>query len=124
MRAYRAHAERLRRELGVAPSAATREFAEQLRTEAPARRPERSRTSVPGLLALVGRDAELDELERAWRTAVRGTGSVAVVRGEAGIGKTRLATELRLRAEVSGARTAIGAALDLGGRLHSAYGRR
>ena len=115
MRAYRAHAERLRRELGVAPSAATREFAEQLRTEAPARRPERSRTSVPGLLALVGRDAELDELERAWRTAVRGTGSVAVVRGEAGIGKTRLATELRLRAEVSGARTAIGAALDLGG---------
>ena len=40
---------------------------------------------------------------------------MAVVRGEAGIGKTRLATELRLRARASGALTAACAALDLGG---------
>jgi tetratricopeptide (TPR) repeat protein len=40
---------------------------------------------------------------------------VALIRGEAGIGKTRLATELRIRAGASGARTATCAALDLGG---------
>jgi predicted ATPase len=38
-----------------------------------------------------------------------------VIRGEAGIGKTRLASELRLRAMASRGRTAGGAALDLGG---------
>ena len=38
-----------------------------------------------------------------------------MIRGEAGIGKTRLATELRSRASAAGAQTAACAALDLGG---------
>jgi DNA-binding SARP family transcriptional activator/tetratricopeptide (TPR) repeat protein len=113
LRVFAALGERLRRELGVAPSAATRELAEQLRAEAPARRT----TLQPptGLLTLVGRQRELEALERQWRAAASGRGSVALIRGEAGIGKTRLATELRLRAAQSGARTAACAALDLGG---------
>ena len=44
-----------------------------------------------------------------------GAGAAAVIRGEAGIGKTRLATELRVRASAAGAQTAACAALDLGG---------
>src|SRR4051812_26285169 len=39
---------------------------------------------------LVGRDAELDELSGAVADAVAGRGTVAVVCGEPGIGKTRL----------------------------------
>ena len=106
--------DRLRRELGVAPSAQTRELVEQLRGEAPdaavARIP-----PIPGQLPLVGRVRELAELERTWRAVAGGTGVATVIRGEAGIGKTRLAGELRMRASASGGQTAACAALDLGG---------
>ena len=44
--------------------------------------------------ALVARDAELAELVAAWDTAAGGTGTVAVVSGEAGVGKSRLVSEL------------------------------
>ncbi len=113
IRTYRVLAERLRRELGVAPSAASRELVEELRVESSP--PPTVPPSLPGLLPLVGRDGELAELERVWRAAASGEGAVAVVWGEAGIGKTRLATELRLRVGASGARMAGCAALDLGG---------
>lgn len=43
---------------------------------------------------MLGRDAQLRQLLWAWRLARRGTGSVAVVRGPAGIGKTRLLAAL------------------------------
>ncbi len=117
IRTYRTLAERLRRELGVAPSAQTRELADQLRdqTPAPAGAPAPMPMPMPGLLPLVGRDQELAELGRAWQAVVAGAGAAVVIRGEAGIGKTRLATELRLRASASGGQTATCAALDLGG---------
>jgi class 3 adenylate cyclase/tetratricopeptide (TPR) repeat protein len=38
----------------------------------------------------VGRDAELRTLRECWNTACRGQGSIVAVRGEAGIGKSRL----------------------------------
>src|SRR2546428_4904291 len=47
---------------------------------------------------LVGRDRELSLLEDALLAAHRGEGQVVVVGGEAGIGKTRLATQLQKRA--------------------------
>jgi DNA-binding SARP family transcriptional activator len=115
IRTYRMLAERLRRELGVTPSMSTRELVERLRVEPPEAMVVRPRAPVRDLLPLVGREQELAELERTWQTAIGRTGAVVVVRGEAGIGKTRLATELQLRAEASGARTATCAALDLGG---------
>jgi len=113
IRTYRGFGDRLRGELGVAPSPATRELVDALRAEAPA--PPATVPRVPGLLPLIGRAEELAALERAWREAAGCRGSVALLHGEAGIGKTRLATELRLRAAAAGGRTATCAALDLGG---------
>jgi DNA-binding SARP family transcriptional activator/tetratricopeptide (TPR) repeat protein len=115
LRVYGALAERLRRELGVAPSAATRELAEQLRAAVAPPPRATAPPPIPGLLALVGRDRELAELEQAWRGVAAGAGSAAVIRGEAGIGKTRLASELRQRVIAGGGLTATCAALDLGG---------
>lgn len=116
IRTYLTLAERLRRDLGVAPSRATRELIERLGTEPPPGEPTGAPPAAPrGLLPIVGRDPELRELERAWRSAATGAGAAASIRGEAGVGKTRLATELTLRVSKSGALTATCAALDLGG---------
>ncbi len=45
-----------------------------------------------------GREVELARLETAWQRALAGTRQVALVAGEPGIGKTRLAAELARRA--------------------------
>jgi DNA-binding SARP family transcriptional activator len=115
MRAHRALAERLRRELGVAPSAPTRELAEALRAEAPVAQSAPGPSPIAGMAPLIGRARELAELEGTWQGVAEGSGAAAVIRGDAGIGKTRLASELRERAGAAGARTAACAALDLGG---------
>jgi DNA-binding SARP family transcriptional activator len=65
--------------------------------------------------ALYGRTAELRTLMAAWTAARAGHGQVVLVTGEAGIGKTRLITELAHRADNAGARTAVGAGVDVGG---------
>jgi DNA-binding SARP family transcriptional activator/tetratricopeptide (TPR) repeat protein len=115
LRAYRLLAERLRRELGVAPSAQTRELVDKLRAGAPAPAGAPTGITPSAMLLLVGRDRELAELERLWRTVSQGAGATAVVRGEAGIGKTRLASELRRRIAAAGGHAVASAALDLGG---------
>ncbi len=48
-----------------------------------------------GLTPLVGRDRELEQLQGLWRKASEGSLQTAVILGEAGIGKSRLAFELR-----------------------------
>ncbi len=55
---------------------------------------------------LIGRDAEFRILEAAWHRALAGEGGAVLVTGEAGLGKTRLASELRRRAR-DGGRTVI-----------------
>jgi DNA-binding SARP family transcriptional activator len=50
----------------------------------------------------VGRDAELAVLDAAWDRAAGGARHVVVVTGEAGIGKTRLATEAARRVSAQG----------------------
>ena len=51
---------------------------------------------------LVGRQEELSELEDALLSVNRGEGRLVLLAGEAGIGKTRLATELTRRARKLG----------------------
>ena len=115
LRTYRFLSERLRRELGVAPSARTRELVGQLRADADPPVRTRPPPPMPGLLPLVGRDRELAQLEQTWHAVLGGSGAVVVIRGEAGIGKTRLATALREQVTSAGAISAECAALDLGG---------
>ena len=108
-------AERLRTQLGLAPSAATRDAAAQLRAGAPpavAAQAPVAPASPAAAWALVGRDVELGAL-LAWWAAPEGL--LAVLSGESGIGKTRLAREALQRARADGTRTAECAALELGG---------
>ncbi len=52
---------------------------------------------------LIGRDAELAKLKQALDNAIAGKGSTIFIAGEAGIGKTRLVSELISDAEKNGA---------------------
>ncbi|HET8583025.1 MAG TPA: AAA family ATPase [Jatrophihabitans sp.] len=88
--------ERLRAELadqlGADPAPETRQLHETvLRGEFRASGVPRPR---PALLGLAGRDAELAELQDAWAAAAAGRGSLVLLTGVPGAGKTRLAEEL------------------------------
>jgi DNA-binding CsgD family transcriptional regulator len=61
----------------------------------------------------VGRLHELGELERALDATRAGSGATVLVAGEAGIGKTRLATELATRARDAGFDVLLGRSIDL-----------
>jgi DNA-binding CsgD family transcriptional regulator/tetratricopeptide (TPR) repeat protein len=63
----------------------------------------------------VGRLRELEELERALDAARAGNGASVLLAGEAGIGKTRLATELTRRARDGGFDVLVGRSIDLVG---------
>jgi DNA-binding CsgD family transcriptional regulator/tetratricopeptide (TPR) repeat protein len=65
--------------------------------------------------ALVGRLPELERLEEHLRQAAAGRGGTVLVAGDAGIGKTRLVTELGARARAAGAQPLVGRCIDLVG---------
>jgi predicted ATPase len=63
---------------------------------------------------LVGRAAELAELTAAFEAGAAGQPALALVAGESGVGKSRLAGELTRRARDSGARVLSGDCVELG----------
>src|SRR4051812_39361563 len=63
---------------------------------------------------LIGRTAELQQLEAALADASSGRPSLAFVAGDSGVGKTRLLNEFVARARESGARVLSGDAVELG----------
>ncbi|HSD77606.1 MAG TPA: AAA family ATPase, partial [Solirubrobacteraceae bacterium] len=114
--AARAMSERLRSELGIPPSAATRALVEDVRrgriAQPTAADGAASGPSLPPALAAAehpeGRGPVLARLEQAWADAVGGALRFAVVTGEPGIGKTTLAGELARRAHAQGGAVLLG----------------
>jgi tetratricopeptide (TPR) repeat protein len=66
--------------------------------------------------SFIGRERELGALDAALQDALAGHGSLVLLVGEAGIGKTRLADELTLRAEASGMASVWGRCWEAEGR--------
>jgi len=105
LRAYHQCMRVLRREMGVEPGKATRELFERILKAEPevSRGPASASPKSPAAMpvpqmqkvrALVGRTMEWQRLASAWQLAVEDGPRVAVISGEPGIGKTRLADEL------------------------------
>jgi DNA-binding SARP family transcriptional activator len=103
LHAYRAFAAQLEREIGAQPDAATRAAYQQLIDAVEMPRAEAARAAAP---ALVGRRHQWKQLLETWRAAAAGRPRFALIRGEAGIGKTRLAEELLEWCARQGVRTA------------------
>ncbi len=117
LRTYHTCAAQLEQELGVAPSAATREVYERL-LSAPGGEPQSP--SRESRLTLVGRQQEWATLQAAWRAANRGAVRCVFLSGEAGIGKTRLIEEVMIWAGQQGIPAGLARAYAAGGDL--AYG--
>lgn len=122
--AYQTYFERLKRELELAPSAGIRELVETIRrgdsvpdraaNGALASRPEPAEARslpapLPPLVAraepapMVGREAQLEQLRSAMARAAKGDLCTALISGEAGSGKSRLAAEFAREVHASGA---------------------
>ncbi|MGZ4227329.1 MAG: ATP-binding protein [Solirubrobacteraceae bacterium] len=119
---YNRFADRLRRELAVAPSAATRGLAASLRAVEPAATTDASdeRGQPPPLprrlrparwaRPFVGRADALARLSSVWASVQAGGPAFAIVVGEPGIGKSRLAAQFAAEVHASGAAVLAGAA--------------
>ena len=103
LRAYHQCMRVLRREMGIEPGPATVELFERILKTKPERGVSHERTSglsVKGasplqrVRSLIGRTQEWLELIAAWEAAAEMGPRVALILGEPGIGKTRLADEL------------------------------
>ena len=66
---------------------------------------------------LIGRDAESGRLRSALRAAQSGIGTMVFLTGEAGIGKSRLASELAAEAQAGGATVLAGRAVPASGSI-------
>jgi DNA-binding SARP family transcriptional activator len=115
----------LERELAITPDQATRQAFEGLMArpgsapegmQPPRTGPAPSRSGIASA-RLVGRSRELGVLQDLWRGAVAGRPGMVVVRGGAGVGKTRLVTEIAGQARVQGAVVAGSQCFGTAGRL-------
>ena len=113
----------LERELGITPDPATRQVFQRVMAHAD---PEGVRLRATGPATgrsghaapqLVGRSAELGLLLDLWRSAVAGRPGLALVRGGAGVGKSRLVAEVAGLARLEGAVVATSQCFGTSGRL-------
>src|SRR5216684_1301358 len=124
LQVYATCRERLAEDLRGQPSAETLALAEQIRATAvrsPAPHPSAATTKSgpPGELVapLVGRAAAFRQLVGSFQQTRGGHPQAVLVVEEAGIGKTRLATELVAWARAQGAEVLSGHVFEMGGRL-------
>lgn len=115
LNAYHRLAEVLERDLAVAPSPETGEVLREV-LDGPASTAGTTGWR-PAHTSLVSRARELDVLLATWRTASQGQPQVVLVRGGAGVGKTRLVAELADHVRREGAVVASARCFDTSGRV-------
>lgn len=103
---YHACSTLLLRELGIEPAAETKAFYEQLLRSGDTAMQDRAREPAPRGRRLIGRKLEWNRLREVWQSVQKGKPQTVLILGEAGIGKTRLATELAQWAQRQGILTA------------------
>jgi DNA-binding SARP family transcriptional activator len=121
LRQYERLREALQRELGVDPEPSSRQLYQEIlegrlqpfSPAAPAQPDEAEERNPP----LVDRGEELDSLEDALEALFAGRGGVILISGEAGSGKSRLASELVERVRRRGGMALVGASYEQEGRL-------
>lgn len=114
----------LEHELGIEPDEATRRTLRNLLAQgrpSTDRRPPMTdsapRRSGLALAKLVGRTSEVALLNSLWQTAASGRPSLALIRGDAGVGKTRLVAEISEMARKQHAVVATTQCFGTSGRL-------
>ena len=123
LRAYDACRAKLSTDMQTEPTQETVALASRMRAVTPPQRKEAPKT--PGALSpaalnegpLLGRTTALSNLIKVYHTVEHGQTQVVFLEGDAGIGKTRLATEFLAWAEVEGADVLQGRASESGGHL-------
>jgi DNA-binding SARP family transcriptional activator len=109
LREFEAFRQRLQTEVGADPMLETLSLRDAIRRYAALEPLGGEQGASPAhALPFGGRAPELDALRRLWQQAASGKGGAAVVCGEAGIGKTRLAREFSSLVEREGARVLWG----------------
>ena len=102
LRTYHHCVEVLERELDVGPNEETLALYDDIRAGTTGVGTTRPSRSWPVTTTLVGRGRELARLYASWQRSRAGTAQVALVTGEAGIGKSRLVGELAREVAASG----------------------
>lgn len=120
LQAYHACVTILRRELDMDPSVEIKTLYEQLvrSTETPSAKVEKEKATAE--IKLVGRKQEWAQLKEAWNFIQKNRARMILLRGESGIGKTRLAEEFITWVQRQGFFTAFARAYPAEGEL--AYG--
>src|SRR5262249_19026015 len=103
--------------LGLEPGRELRELHQAVLNQSPILDPTRvdEAASEPARGVFVGRRSEVAELSAGIDDALAGHGRLFLLRGEPGIGKTRLADEVMREARARGARALVGRCWEAGG---------
>jgi len=117
LQAYHTCVTVMRRELDMEPSAEVQTLYEQLvrSAESPSAGTEKEKATAE--VKLVGRKQEWGQLKEAWNFIKKNQAQMILLRGESGIGKTRLAEELATWAQRQGFAAAIARAYPAEGEL-------
>lgn len=117
LRCYHRFVEAFELDLGMPPGESVRDMYRRVRIGWAEREDESDPAPPLGDAPFVGRDVQLAQLAEAWNSTKRGRAHVALLTGEPGIGKSRLAAELGKRVRAEGHIVVSARAYEAAGRL-------
>ncbi len=117
LRSYHRYAEALKRELGTAPGDEVQAIYQRLRAGSTESDRAHADRDLPTESPFVGREREWDLLDSAWNGVLDRGPHFVLVSGEAGIGKSRLASEFGGRIRADGHAVASIRSYEAAGRL-------